>query len=180
MMDLHTALNESLTTKNMDVEAQIIPALSSIVNSFGKHDEEVAKAVLQNDVAKKNFLMVAAGCMVALGYMRKCEDMHRGHWDDRNAASSKYCKEHLDEFLEMFENAAGFPIQFKEHPEHQCFQHDTLLGKMDTRGFQIAEEVEKFLQEHPTLQQSMIGVFLRVISENNLYPEIDPEGFPFI
>lgn len=180
MMNLKAALNMNLTEKNIDTEAQIIPALSSMVNSFGNHDKEVTEAVLENDTTRKNFLMVAAGCMVALGYMRKCEDMHRGHWDDRNAASSKYCKELLDEFLKMFETAAGFPIRFKEYPEYQYFQHDTLLGRLDTKGFLIAEEVTKFLQDHPTLQQKMVGVFLRTIAENNLYPGVDPEGFPFI
>lgn len=180
MMTLKEALNGNLTVKNMDAEAHIIPVLSSMMNSFGNHDKEVSDAVLENNTTRKNFLMVAAGCMIALGYTRKCEDMHRGHWDDRNAASSKYCKEHLDTFSQMFEDAAGFPMQFKENPIYQYFQHDTLLGRLDTRNFQIAEEIQKFLQDHPTLQQKMVGLFLRVISDNDLYPGIDPEGFPFI
>ena len=179
-MRLQEAMNSNLTVQDTKAGAAIIPALSDLVNSFGNHDKEVTEAVMQNDAAKKNFLMVASACMVALGYTRKCEDMRRGHWDDRNAASSKYCKEHLSEFLEMFEAVAGFPIRFKDRPEYQYFQHDTLFGRLGTKNMQIVSETEAFLRDHPTLQQKMVGVFLRTIADNNLYPGIDPEGFTFI
>ena len=179
-MRLQEAMNSNLTVQDTKAGAAIIPALSDLVNSLGNHDKEVTEAVMQNDAAKKNFLMVASACMVALGYTRKCEDMRRGHWDDRNAASSKYCKEHLSEFLEMFEAVAGFPIRFKDRPEYQYFQHDTLFGRLDAKNMQIVSETEAFLRDHPTLQQKMVGVFLRTIADNNLYPGIDPEGFTFI
>lgn len=180
MKTLTEAMNGNFTEKDTAKEAAIVPTLSSIVNSFGKHDKEVAEAVMQDEATKKKFLIVASGCMVALGYTRECEDMGRGHWDDRNNASSMYCKEHLNEFLKMFEDVAGFPILFKEHPTYQNFQHDTLIGRHGTKGMQIALEIESFLREHPTLQQSMVGLFLRVISNNDLYSGIDPEGFPYI
>lgn len=180
MMDFAQALCGNLVDKEMNMKANIVPALSYMINSFGNHDEEIKKVVMQNETTKKNFLMVAAGCMVALGYTGKCEDTRGGHWDDRNKKSTEYCKTHFNEFLKMFEDAAGFPIEFKENSGYQYFQHDTLLGKMDTRGMQIADEISYFLRDHPTLQQKMVGIFLRIIAENNLYPGVEPEGFPFI
>lgn len=180
-MEFAEALKGDLLVRDAHTDAAIIPALSIIVNSFGNHNEEISEAVMQSDTTRKNFLLVASACMVALGYTRKCEDMGRGHWDDRNKASSRYCKEHLDDLLQMFEDAAGFLIRFKENPMYQYFQQDTLLGRLDTKGMQIAAEVEAFLREHPTLQQSMVGVFLRVILKNDLYPvSFDEQVFPFI
>lgn len=179
-MRLAEALRENLTTKDSKQAAVIIPELSSMANSFGNHDKEITEAVMCDETAKANFAMVAAACMTALGYTGKCEDTRGGHWDERNKASTKYCKDHFGEFAKMFQDLTGFQMQFREDSHYQYFEHDCLLGRLDTRGMQIAAETSSFLREHPTLQQKMVGTFLRIISENDLYPGIEAEGFPFI
>jgi hypothetical protein len=44
----------------------------------------------------------------------------------------------------------------------------------------IAMEIQAFEQEHPTLQQKMVGMFLRMIARNHMYSRITGTGFPFI
>ena len=174
-------LSYNLAEKDSGKEAKIIKSLSMICNCFGNREKEITEVVLQNETTRRNFVMVAAGCMVAMGYAGKCEDhAGRGHWDMRNQVSTQYCKEHFDQFMEMFTETAGFSLMFRENPDYQYFDLDCTIGRSQTRGMLIAEEIKNFERDHPTLQQAMIGVFLRIIGNNNLYAGVEVTGFPFI
>ena len=162
-------------------ETLVIRQLSNLCNSFSNHDEEIGNAILVDERNKKHFLMLAVGCIVFLGYSGECEKrMQREHWDLRNKAAVEYCREHLETFLQMFCDITGTPLVFSKNTEYQYFDHDCLLMRGKSSRTRIAMEIQDFEREHPTLQQKMVGLFLRIIDKNRLYPGIVATGFPFI
>ena len=164
-----------------DVKTSIIKSLSDLCNCFGNHDDEISEVVLRNNTTKKNFLILASICGIYMGYTRKCEIWQgREHLDDRNKASMEYCLLHYEKLIKIFEKQTGMSLAFKDEPEHQYFFNDCLLGRRDTFDTPIADEAKKFANDHPTLQQKMLGVFIRIIGNNKLAKGIEPTGFPFI
>ena len=183
MSDNITAFAEDLQKNLLEkgVKTNIIKSLSDLCNCFGNHDDEISEVVLRNNTTKKNFLILVSICGIYMGYTRKCEIWQgRDHLDDRNKASMKYCHLNYEKFLDIFEKQSGMTLCFKENPEHQYFFNDCLLGRKDTFDTPIANEVKRFANDHPTLQQKMLGVFTRIIGDNNLVEGIEPTGFPFI
>lgn len=163
------------------VKTSIIRSLSDLCNCFGNHDDEIAEVVLRNKTTKKNFLLLTSICGIYMGYTRRCEIWQgREHFDDRNRASMKYCHLNYEKFLEIFEKQSGVTLCFKDNPEHHYFFDDCLLGRRGTFDTPIANEVKRFANDHPTLQQEMMGVFIRIIGNNKLVEGIEATGFPFI
>lgn len=162
-------------------ESLAIKRFSDLCSTFGDHDEEIANAILVDEKNKKHFLMLAAGCMTSLGYAGECEKrMQREHWDLRNKAATEYCLEHLETLMQMFSDITGTPLAFRANAEHQYFDYDCLLMRGKSSCMRIAMEIQEFEREHPTLQQKMVGMFLRIIARNHLYVGITETGFPFI
>ena len=117
--------------------------------------------------------------LASLGYAGECEKrMQREHWDLRNKAATEYCLEHLETLMQMFSDITGTPLAFRANAEHRYF--DCLLMRGKSSRLRIAMEIQAFEQEHPTLQQKMVGMFLRIIARNHLYAGITETGFPFI
>lgn len=159
----------------------ILSGIGMLANSFGSIDEELREIVMMNDETKRCFTILAALCGVYMGYTYECETKYgRGHWDLRNEASSQYCGEHLKEFEQIFEEASGIEIRYAEVVQHQAFLRDCLLLRGRNGYRALAGEMETFAREHHTIQQRMMGIFIRLLNE--LYPGygLGQVGFPFI
>ena len=183
MSDNLTIFAEDLQKNLLEkgIETKLIKSLSDLCNCFGNHDDEIAKVVVQNDISKRNFLILASICGIYMGYTGKCESWQgQKHWDDRNKASIEYCQSNYDTFLSIFERTSGMSIKFCNEAKHQYFFDDCLIGKHEMIDTPVVNEVVKFAKDHPTLQQQMMGVFTRMIGNNKLAKGIEPTGFPFI
>ena len=162
-------------------ETRILAGIGEMANCFGSIDEELKELVTVNAEAQKNFVMLAALAGVYMGYTYMCETEYgRGHWDLRNEACSRYCFEHRKELERIFEEASGIEIRYAEDAQHQLFRMDCLLMRGRDGYRALAEEIEAFAREHPTIQQRMMGAFIRLLDE--MYPGYGLEQirFPFI
>lgn len=172
-------LHQDLLGKS--VETRILAGIGEMANCFGSIDKELKELVMEDAETQKSFGMLAALAGVYMGYTYMCETEYgRGHWDLRNEASSRYCSEHQKELEQIFEETSGIEIRYAEDALHQLFRRDCLLliGRDGYRA--LAEEIEAFSREHPTIQQRMMGAFIRLLDE--MYPGYGLEQirFPFI
>ena len=172
-------LHQDLLGKS--VETRILAGIGEMVNCFVSIDKELKELVMENAETQKNFVMLAALACMYMGYTYMCETEYgRGHWDLRNEVSSRYCFEHRKKLERIFEEASGIEIRFAEDAQHQSFRRDCLLLRGIGGYRALAEEIEAFAKEHPTLQQRMMGAFIRLLDE--MYPGYGLEQirFPFI
>lgn len=151
--------------------------LGMAANSFSFKPEEFAAAILANEAATKNFIVLSSACAISMGYTYLCDDKRNSHWDERNLASQKYFWEHLDELKNVFETAFGSKMPFREMPRYQYFSDDCVLK----HSWLLTGELGDFEREHHTIQQSLARLF--VIFLGTAVPEsgINAERkFPFI
>ena len=162
-------------------ETKILDGIGGIANSFGSLDKDLRPVVLTSERTRKNFVELAALCGICMGYTYQCETEYgRGHWDMRNEASSKYCCDHRKDFADLYKEVSGREIRCREDAGHQSFIRDCLTFDRETMKLPIVSEIRSFYREHPTIQQKMMGSFIRILDE--LQPEygLGSVGFPFI
>lgn len=162
-------------------ETKIMDGIGGMANSFGSLDKDLKPLVLTSEKTKKNFAELAALCAVCMGYTYQCETEYgRGHWDMRNEAAARFCCDHQNEFADLYEEISGRKIRYKEGAEHQSFIRDCLALDRETMKLPVVSEIRSFCREHPTLQQKMLGSFIRILDE--LRPEygLGQIGFPFV
>ena len=148
-------------------------------NCFGNKTEELMKLVTEDPKTYRNFAILASACCVFMGYSWKCDAIHshNPHWDERKKASEEFCYVNYDKFLEIFKKHTGFDLPMKELPGYLQFLRDI---KLDQRSILYLELCD-FANEHSTIQQKMIGSFIRTMAEkeNNIL-EFSDIRFPFI
>lgn len=162
-------------------ETKIMEGIGGMANSFGSLDKDLRPMILTNERTKKNFIVLAALCGACMGYTYQCEiEYGRGHWDMRNEAAARFCCDHQNEFADLYEEISGRKIRYKEGAEHQSFIRDCLALDRETMKLPVVSEIRSFCREHPTLQQKMMGAFIRILDE--LCPEygFGSVGFPFV
>lgn len=172
-------LNTNLFEKG--VKTEILSEIGLMANSFGSLDKDLYKIVMTNDQTKMEFSILAAMCGMYMGYTYECETKYgTGHWDLRNEESSRYCYEHMDVFAYIFKDASGVRIQYEEDVKHQSFMRDCILMRKRREDIPLKDEITDFRQEHHTLQQKMMGTFIRILDE--IYPKcgLEQVGFSFI
>lgn len=177
------SLKKGLTCNLLEENSsEIVNSLGNICNVFGNHDTEIIDTVMQNRTSKKNFCVITSLCAVYMGYTSKCEDMRlHGHWDERNRSSMLYCRENYDTFADVFTSLTELDIRYSEPPRYEYFENDCFLCKYkETRNTALINEVKTFARLHPTLQQSVMGVCLRIIEKKRLVKGIAYPGFALI
>lgn len=172
-MSSYTELMENLKKDicriDKEYDAVTVKALAEIVNSYGLSEKEISEEILKDPKITKNFLILGTTCGIYMGYTYECAERKGGsmcHWDARNRASEQYCYQHLEELKRSFEKFSGFPMPFKENPDYEDFFHDTWLGRKEKNGIVLKAELKQFQTTHPTLQQSMMQLFLLVFKES--------------
>lgn len=134
--------------------------LSDAVNCFSFDKQALADAILQNKNACQNFIVLSSACAISMGYEYLCAEKRGiGHWDQRNIASQKYFYLHLEALKKVFAQTAGFEMPFREECSYEGFYSDCKL----THRTALKLELMDFGQTHKTLQQSMAGVFVKVL-----------------
>ena len=83
-------------------------------------------------------------------------------------------------FAYIFKDASGVRIQYEEDVKHQSFMRDCILMRKRREDIPLKDEITDFRQEHHTLQQKMMGTFIRILDE--IYPKcgLEQVGFSFI
>lgn len=161
-------------------EDAIVHDLSNFVNAFGYPKKELLAEIEKDEKSRKNFLILASGCMYTLGYERFCEiTRSREHWDDRNQASMEYCYRHLDALKAVFCEISGKEIEMSEKPKYQYALDECFVGSKEVRRSGIRKNVAFFMCSHPTLMQSMVGIFVSALHayEPDIFAE---DGFPLV
>ena len=151
--------------------------LGMVANSFSFKPERFATAILANEAATKNFVILASACAISMGYTYLCDEKRGGHFDERNLASQKYFYEHLDGLKNAFEMSFGSEMPFRETPKYQYFSDDCRLK----HSWPLAYELMDFEREHHTIQQSLAGLFAIFLGTAAPESGIDAgQGFPFV
>ena len=155
-------------------EGRFVKEFRKMVNCYRKRFQQFEETVVQNPEAVHNFLLIGSSCAIAMWYTyEKCE--HRDHWDKRNLAAMKFCADHHEKFMDLYRELTGSDFPFHEDCGEQYFVLD-----MGLRRCVLREEVKAFMETHPTLQQSMMRVFIGMLGKINDSPIWEADSFPFI
>lgn len=150
-------------------------------NNFGENYEDLINDIKVSKKAKENVVILASACAITLGYTWKCEEKYfHKHWDDRNYAAKKFCHAKFDYFLDLFERYSGFAFPFVDEPKYDNIVHDMASYCFEFKNTNILADILKFNEGHPTLQQSVIKLFMNILSAIGLFDDSEKVSFPLI
>ncbi len=145
---------------------KILAGIGAMANSFGSLDKDLRPLVMTSARIRKNFEELTALCGMYLGYTYRCEKEYgRGHWDMRNEDASKFCYDHWAAFEDLYREISGREIRYQGGEEPRSFIRDFLEVDRESMELPIVSEIRDFSREHPTIQQKMMGSFIRILDE---------------
>lgn len=162
-------------------ETKILVGIGAMANSFESLDKDLRPLVTTSARIRKNFEALAVLCGMYLGYTYKREmEYGRGHWDMRNEAAAKFCYGHWAEFEDLYKKVSGQEIRYQGGEEPRGFIRDFLEVDRESMELPIVSEIRDFSREHPTIQQKMMGSFIRILDKLQPKYGFGSVVFPFI